>query len=235
MASPVLTLCIEAFRRNRVPALVLQSFAALLLLLYFGVPAARPFFEAVENLKQQHGYAFSMISTMLFAGAVPWLVLLHRKRIPSGQILPQGVFLLLYWAVQGFMVDSLYRLQAEWFGHEGTLRVLAIKTFIDQGPYNLFYATPVSLTAYRWKDNHFSFSATRRDLRRTFWSRYAAVQTGSWIIWIPAVMMIYSLPPDLQIPLFSLVICFFTLVLSFLTRDPPPPAAENTEPTGRRA
>jgi hypothetical protein len=37
---------------------------------------------------------------------------------------------------------------------------------------------------------------------------------STWIIWIPAVTIVYSMPTNLQIPLFNLTLCFFVLVIT---------------------
>jgi hypothetical protein len=37
-------------------------------------------------------------------------------------------------------------------------------------------------------------------------------------VWIPAVATIYSLPSALQVPLFNLVLCFWCLLISFISR-----------------
>ncbi len=224
MSGPILQKCFEAFRRNRVPALVLQGFAGIILLLYFLVPATRPAFEAIGDLRARNGYLFSAVSTALFGGLVSWLVLWNRGRIPPGRVLAQGAFFLGYWAVQGVMVDTLYRLQTQWFGDANDPLTLLKKVFIDQGPYNLLYATPVSLFFYTWKDENFSWSRAWTATRTDFAHRYWSIMVSVWIIWIPAVTMVYSLPPDLQIPLFNLVICFFTLVLAFVSRETKPQA-----------
>ena len=49
--------------------------------------------------------------------------------------------------------------------------------------------------------------------------KFATIQISAWIVWVPAVLIIYSLPANLQIPLFNLVLCFFSLVLAFVSRD----------------
>jgi hypothetical protein len=45
-----------------------------------------------------------------------------------------------------------------------------------------------------------------------------AALCATWIVWLPAVAVIYSLPPALQIPLFNIVLCFFSLLYAALTR-----------------
>ena len=218
MSDSIFSVCLEAFRRNRFPALVLQAAAGVILLLFFLVPATRPAFEGIGALKTRHGYLFSALSTMFFGGVVSWAVLWRRGRIPTGQVWAQGLFFLVFWAVQGLMVDTLYRLQGAWFGQGNDPATLFKKVLIDQGPYNLLYATPVSLCFYAWKDAGFSVDRAREALRGEFAHRYWTIMVSAWIIWIPAVTMIYSLPAELQIPLFNLVVCFFTLVLAFVSR-----------------
>jgi len=39
-------------------------------------------------------------------------------------------------------------------------------------------------------------------------------------VWIPALALVYSLPAALQFPLFSVVMCFFILVVTVMTRKP---------------
>lgn len=125
------------------------------------------------------------------------------------------------------MVDTLYRLQSQWFGDGNDLRTLLAKVLVDQGPYNMLYATPVSMIFYNWKDAGFSWRRAREILRGQVARRYWSIMVGAWMVWVPAVLMIYSLPPDLQIPLFNLVLCFFTLVLALLSRGTSPPCANH--------
>lgn len=215
---PLLALCRDAFRRNRIPALILQAFAALLLILFFLVPSTRPAFAALAETKLRYGYGFSALSGLVFGGLIPWLILWHRKRIPEGQVFRQFLFFAIFWTIQGMVVDTLYRQQALWFGEGSDLKTLALKVLVDQIPFNLLWGTPITIFFYTWKDQHFSLAKTLHDLQRAGRYRFASVQLSAWMIWIPAVTMIYSLPSALQIPLFNLVLCFFTLVLTFVNR-----------------
>jgi len=217
--SPLFEICREAFRRNRIPALVLQSVAALLLGLYFLVPVSRPVFDVMSEAKLRHGYLFSGLAGLLFGGLIPWLVLWRRNRIPAGQVFRQFLFFVVYWGFQGMIVDALYRQQALWFGEGADPATLVKKVLLDQFAFNLIWATPASLFFYTWKDKAFFFTDTLRDLRVSGRNRYLSVQLSSWMVWLPAVAMIYSLPSPLQVPLFNLVLCFFTLLLAFVSRE----------------
>jgi hypothetical protein len=219
-ASTIRRLCIEGFRRNRVPAVVLQAVAAALLAGYFFAPPLRPAFDAVSDLKQKTDPWFAMVSTAFFAGAVPWMVSLHRGRIPPGRGLPHLIGMMLYWAVAGGVVDALYTFQDRIFGSDRDIGTLALKTLVDQGPFNLIWATPACLVFYGWKEADFNWSRFRRaHPRPVVLRKYITIQVSCWIVWIPAVAMIYAMPLGLQQPLFNLVICFFSLLLLFINRE----------------
>lgn len=213
------TICKAGFRRNRVPAVILQLFAAALLALYFLVPDLRGSFEAVGQLKASGGAWFAIVSTAIFGGLIPWGVMVYRGRISRGERGKHLVFFLFFWALQGAAVDWLYTQQTVWFGSGTSLKVLLTKMVVDQGPYNLIWATPNSLILYGWKNAGFSWRAFRQQNPPSLLAhRFLTIQISAWVVWVPSVLMIYSLPPDLQIPLFNLVLCFFSLVLAFVSK-----------------
>ena len=47
----------------------------------------------------------------------------------------------------------------------------------------------------------------------------ARLLLSTWLVWIPATAIIYSLPSALQVPLFSLTLCFFVLLVSVFSAD----------------
>jgi hypothetical protein len=77
------------------------------------------------------------------------------------------------------------------------------------------------LTAMRWADMGGSWSRTRASLDRDFWLRTCpTVMVTNWLVWIPTLALVYSLPPALQFPLFAVVMCFFILIMTLLARKP---------------
>ncbi|WFB37271.1 Mpv17/PMP22 family protein [Kiritimatiellota bacterium B12222] len=205
-----------AFYQNRFPAVILQLFAAGILCCYFLVPALTPLFEGIGQLKKEGGILFSVLSTACFGGLIPWIVLVYRGRIPPGKRLENLCFYLAFWSLQGFIVDRLYTYQTIWFGSEPTLRVLLSKMLVDQIPYNLLWATPNCVFFFAWKNASYDWRKLNgAELKR----KYVTVQVSAWIVWVPAVTMVYALPPNLQVPLFNLVLCFYSLVLVFVSRD----------------
>lgn len=206
-------------RKNALPGLALQGFALALVLLYYFTPSARPWFETVAGWKTRFGFGYSALSTSLFGGLIPFLVLWATGNIKANRWRAELLFYVLLWGYRGVEVDLFYRLQTALFGDGANLAVVLPKVLLDQFVYSIFVAAPSQVVFFLWKDRGFSFAAVRPDLNLRF--LFAAVVTvafSQWMVWIPAVTIIYCLPAALQIPLFNLVVCFWVLLLTFVSQ-----------------
>ena len=82
------------------------------------------------------------------------------------------------------------------------------------------WAAPSQVLLFTWKDAGFSIAGMRAAFRRQpVVQRGLVVMFSTWVVWIPAVAIIYSLPSTLQVPLFNLVLCFWCLLMSFISRE----------------
>lgn len=211
--------CLRGMRRNLVPGLVLQVVALTLLALYGTSATARALLDAVGVAKREHGYVFSAFSTALFGGLIPYLIVLFTGRIERRLRLPFLLFYVGFWMWKGVEVDAFYRLQAFMFGDAPSFGIIAKKTLVDQFIYNPLWAGPTQVWFFLWKDTGFSLDATRREFaKESFGRRVVIVLVSSWVVWIPTVAIVYALPSALQIPLFNLVVCFWSLLLTSLSR-----------------
>jgi hypothetical protein len=207
-------------KANLLPGLALQTFALLIVVAYFRLEPVQSSLDRLGAFKEQHGYVFSSLSTALFGGLVPFLFLAFSGKIPPGRLVTHGLFYVGFWLWKGVEVDALYRAQAHWFGDAATPAVIATKTGVDQLIYNPLWAAPNQTLFFLWMDSDFSLTKTRTQLtRRSLIDRSFVVLVSTWIVWIPAVIIIYSLPGALQLPLFNLVLCFWCLLLSFVSKD----------------
>ena len=86
--------------------------------------------------------------------------------------------------------------------------------------YNPLWATPSCLVVLFWKDLHFSFRATYVKWRsREYWTfLLPSALISVWLVWLPAVSIIYCMPASLQIPLFAIVLCFWSIILSMVSK-----------------
>ncbi len=210
-----------ALRANLLPGVVLWLIAAAAVLSYYFIDAARPFFETLGRWKAQGGFGYSIAATSLFAGLVPFLVLRALPAARKTATLSTFVFMVMFWAYRGFEIDVLYRFQGVMFGNEATVGTVVAKVAFDLFVYNVVWAVNLQLGAYQWKNSGRGWSFFSQWPNRSHWTRDVPVALlSTWVVWLPVVTLTYSLPPDLQIPLFNLAACFWALVVATLTKRP---------------
>jgi hypothetical protein len=214
------TAILAALKNTFVPGLVLQFFALIILLVYFLLPEAKPYFDFFGALKEQHGFLYSFAATALFGGLIPFLYLWCSGKLARVKsLIGVGVFYVAFWGYKGMEVDLFYRWQAHWFGSGSEFATLATKVAVDQLLYSAMWAAPSITLSYLWMEVNFSWQAWRAALNRQLLTqKLPVVIVSNWLVWIPAVSVIYSMPSQLQIPLFNLVLCFWVLLLAVLNK-----------------
>ena len=214
---PLLT----AARRNLVPGLCLQALALILVGTYYFVPAAHGSFETVARWKVDGGYFFAAISTALAAGFIPWLIDRVRGTSTARYPYADGIFVCSVWAYRGAEIDAFYRVQAWLFGSGHDVATIACKVALDMLCYAPLWAQPTMVALYELRKYDFNARALRRAWTwRGFFHQVLLIQTSGWIVWIPTVCIVYSLPSALQFPLFAIMVCFWSLLLVALTTRP---------------
>lgn len=230
--SKLLEPCWQGIRFNLRPALVLQAFALAIVLGYFWSTQVHGALDVVGGLKIRYGYLYSAVATCIFGGLIPYLVLSLTGRVPKERRSSELAFYSLLWFWKGIEVDALYRAQAALFGEGSSVGTIAVKTAVDQFGYVPLWAAASQVLLFTWKDAGFSVSATRAAFaRQPFGQRVLVVICSTWVVWIPAVAIVYSLPSALQVPLFNLVLCFWCLLMSFISREAEA-VRENDVPSG---
>jgi len=210
---------LAAARQNLVPGLVLQAFALAVVLVYYFVPVAAPFFNTLAELKSNGGFFYSAVATALFGGLIPFLYLRFNPATRASTPWLFLVFYVVFWAYRGVEVDVLYRIQAWLFGEGNTVGTIVPKVLVDQFVYNLLWAAPLQILAYHFMNQGYSPRAfAGYDWKAFFLQMVPTTLISTWGVWIPMVTIIYCLPSALQIPLFNIVLCFWVLLLTALTR-----------------
>ena len=208
-----------AAKANLLPGLALQIFALAVVLAYYFDPSTHALLNHLADFKNRLGYRYSIVATAICGGIIPSLYLIlnpsTRKDTPPSHIW----FYVLFWAYKGFEVDLLYRVQGFVFGTDPTPMAITGKVLVDQTIYNPIWAAPLGLFVFHWKESNFRASS----LMDLDWVAFLRKNLpmglmATWVIWLPAVAIIYSLPAALQIPLFNIVLCFFSLLYISLTR-----------------
>lgn len=220
-------------RATVVPGLVLQAAALALVFAYYRHPPTRAVLARLAEFRAETGVAFGVVSTGLVGGVIPLLYLRSRRATRSRYTWVQGAGLIAFWAYKGAEIEFFYRFLAHVVGEGVGVATIAIKMTIDQFVYCPLFAVPVTVLVYGWIDARFDFAPVREDWGKPRWyrRRVLPVLIPNLAVWIPTVCIIYALPTPLQLPLQNVVLCFFTLLLAHITREPGAQVASAVEPT----
>ena len=214
------TIGFRAARANLLPGLLIQALMVALVLAYYWMPASRSAFQALASAKAQWGYAFSFVVSVIAGAVLPIslkIILLQRGR-PSRADLAEFLFLLVFWGIDGTIVDAFYRFQALIFGAHPDLATIVKKVLVDQFIYNSLFAAPYAVSCYEFKNQHYRLGALRGIFTLGFYRTHAIpALCATWVVWIPVTAAIYALPSLLQIPLFALALTFWVLMLAYIT------------------
>jgi hypothetical protein len=210
----------EAARANALPGFILQAMMLGLLVAYYSSPATASALNQVAEYKKEHALAFVVLAAVAAGALLPelFVVFFFQKGSVRVQNFRNLAFTIPTWAIDGILVDLMYRSMAVWLGDVVTFTVVLAKICVDQFGYNPFIAAPGEVLVYEWKNTRFSWESVRRAFT---WKHYrdqiVPTLLATWVVWIPLMAIIYSLPAALQFPLFSLALTFWVLLLTYMT------------------
>ncbi len=206
---------------------MLQLFAAALVAAYYLHAPTQAALERIAEFRGEVGPSFAIVSTAIFGAIIPWIVLQLRPATRGRYNGPQFAALLVFWAYKGLEVSIFYALQARWFGEGTDFVTIATKTFNDQFVYCPLLAVPCTWLVYGWVEHRFNFAPVAAEFRRPGWYGRCCLPllVATWGVWVPAVAIIYLLPTALQLPMQNIVLCFFTLLVIFMSKRPAPATA----------
>ena len=124
----------EAARANLAPAFLIQAaMLALLIGYYWSLPVARILNE-LADYKLRHGLVFVVIAAVVAGALAPelFLIVFFQHGRPTRLNMRNLMFTVPIWAIDGSLVDLLYRSEAAWFGNVVALPVVLAKICVDQ-------------------------------------------------------------------------------------------------------
>lgn len=212
-----------AFRANIKPGAILWA----LMLLFFMAYATNANFSAglgkVSAYKISVGYPFSFGVYVLFAAIMPEIlkIIFFQKGRATLQNLNNLIFVGLIFGVIGIISDIFYSYQAMWFGEGNNLRTLLYKAFVDQFMYSPV-ANFILVAIFFLRENGIRLEVITRVLSVQFvFAKVLPVAVAGWCVWIPGVMLVYSMPTALQLPVASIILCFWVMIFSFVAAQKP--------------
>jgi hypothetical protein len=213
---------VRAARANLVPGLVLQVAAAALVAAYYLSPGFHERLQHVADWQDRYGIVSTMLMRVVFNALIPAAFCalipgLHMRR-PGAAL----VFGMVWWAFMGANTHVFYNFQAWLWGSEAGVATVLLKTATDMLIYSPFYASPIVAIAHLWQDQNYAWRATRLQLGPGWYRRVVLPNmVPGWTFWTPGVLILYSLPTDLQMPMSALLGCFWSLMcLQIALRTP---------------
>ncbi|MFW6335887.1 MAG: hypothetical protein ACOC3G_02000 [Phycisphaeraceae bacterium] len=211
---------VAAAKANVRPAVALWLLGLSILGAYYFTDTGRAGLERVAAVRDTYGLLYAVLATAMFGGLIPWLVMRSRPRSRARATAGLLVFMNVLWMIKGVEVHALYAGLAWLLGDTNELPVILGKVALDQGVYAPLYAAPSLLLAYRLHDGGYRLRSLGVVASRRWWlDKALPVILANSAVWTPAVAMIYALPLALQLPMQNLVLCFWSLILVFMT-DP---------------
>ncbi len=213
---------LNALRANLVPGLLLQSLMALLGAAYLWNSTARHGFEVLAEIRNHWGLLFSFVGTSFASSFLPEALRLllpkseQQKNAPS--LGARLLFAIPFWGLIGMQVDLFYRFQYFLFGPSDSTVVIIKKVVVDAFIYCPILAIPEAVCILLWKDHGFTFHGFRNHTPVRFYAlKIFPVLVANWMVWIPLICIIYSLPAALGVPFFIIAQSFWVMVLTTLS------------------
>lgn len=204
---------LQAIKDHLRPFLLIQACAIAPVIAFYQSPAIQHFAASLATIKVNGGYLFAAISTA-FAGVCLPEIFKAIARDPRRYGLRLLAFNFVIFALNGMLVDAFYRLQGVIFGDSASVGTVAIKVLIDQIVFSPFFAVPLVLTLFQWRDLGFDTKATYKALGPNFLrDRVLPVQVVAWAFWTPMTAAVYAMPGDLQFVLFLLAEAAWSMLL----------------------
>lgn len=215
---------LRAARANFLPGLVVQCFMLGLLLAYEFHPATTERLNALAAVKQQMGYGYSCISAIIAGAILPELLRIACFQNASFRRsnLINLITTIPFWGVMGMTVDVWYRFQGIIFGTDAEPITVIQKVVCDQLFYTSIFATPMTCLFYDWKNLGCRWKSLKPLLRPAYYPKVVVpTLIVNYCVWIPLLAIIYALPMQLQIPLFSLALTLWVMLCTWISERRP--------------
>lgn len=208
-------------RANLIPALALWLVGTILVVCYHQIEGVTRALDQVGEWKVTWSPWFAIASSSLFGSIVPAFIQRVLAPQSSHHQSPGQIFgLFLFWALMGLEIDLLYRTQAFLFGEGNDVSTIVVKTLVDQFIWNPFLGLPQTVIGYLLIEKNGSLKAFRQALRNTsFLQRAIPLLITTWVVWIPAVSLIYLFPSALQLFLMNIILALWCLILGFFAKN----------------
>jgi hypothetical protein len=210
---------ITALRRFWRPFLLIQATALGLGLAYRLSDTVRAACVTLAQWRTTGGLPFTMVAGAIAGGVLPEfaqaLVGVHRRPARADR-LREVSFNIAFFAVNGAVVDGLYRLEALLFGDDALVTTVMAKTAFDQLVFTPLWSSVIA-ALFLFRRRGFSWASMRPALHAGFFQdRVLPLLLPNFCFWIPIVLVVYALPSALQYLMFAFALAAWSLIMVFI-------------------
>jgi len=200
--------------------LAIQCISLAVVVAYYSLDGAAEFFAMIAQFKTQGGVVFVMLTTVISGGLLPEVL----KRLFSPQAAQPSTKELLHqflmWAGVGILVDAFYLLQSVLFAFESDIGTLLAKILFDQFVFAPLICIPLIISWFMLYESHYNLRNWLKQLTpQNLALRTLPLWLTSLCFWPIMLTTVYSLPADLQFPLFLFANAAYSILMIFIARS----------------
>jgi hypothetical protein len=210
----------QAIKTNIKPGVLLWSLLVLFGIGYATVPSFNQSLAQLAEIKVKWGHIFSFIIYSFAAALFPEVlkIFFFQKAKVTKENVRNALFGIILFGFAGIVSDIFFSTVQVWLYGTGTdIATILKKTATDQFSFSPLICTVV-LLFLMWKENGFRVNTKQEfSLPLFFREKLIPLYVAMWLVWIPGVALVYFMPTALQLPVSSFVLCFWTLIISFMS------------------
>jgi hypothetical protein len=221
----------EAVVRNWMPIVVIQGVAFAIVIVYNQSNEVQRLADSLETWKVRGGIPFAFLAGAIAGGVVPEIAkfVTGRLRRFDRTWFADSLFNAFAYGLIGILVDLFYRLQTLMFGSGRDLGTLVLKTVVDMAIFSPLIAIPFTIWLYECR----KLASFWQPLRALFTiqfleSKVMPVLISAWAFWIPILLLVYSLPTNLQFCFSILAEAAWSIIFVFMATRPSDPVLANS-------
>lgn len=216
---------LAAVSRFYIPFLLVQLTSVLIVFSYYYFPDFQSACVQLAAWKKSGGLIFIALATIFAGGILPEIAkaLTGKLDLHDGT---KAYFRHLFWVClmyccSGILVERFFWLQNHLFGADITPSSVMIKVFVDQFIFSPLLALPYAVVYFLWLEEDCDLRRTWERLTpRLMIERSLPLIFPNWVYWIPMNFCMYSLPLDLQFPLFLTGLAAWSLIFVNIVQQP---------------
>lgn len=201
--------------------LLIQLFGLSVVIAYYQIEGTEAFFARIAAWKSRGGLLLSGLCTVVSGGIIPE-TLKHFFR-PKGRPGPKPLELLhqfTMWIGLGMLIDLFYRAQNLIFGEGYDWKTLLPKILADQFLFTPLVSMPFIVSWFLLYENRYRLDAWKRSLNfKNISQRVLPLWASCLAFWPVMLAIVYSLPNDLQFPLFLFGNAAYSIMMIFIARE----------------